>query len=700
MSRRDSMRSKICIWLGGFFILMVFLGPVFAQEIKRGDLPEKYQDFLDLTQYIMMEEERDVFMQLKSNRDRDIFTETFWKQRDPTPGTPVNEYKQEHIKRFHHANQRYGRSTARDGWRTDQGRIYIILGEPHSVERYIGQQGLYPIEVWYYYGDKDKGLPPHFAMLFYKRGGIGEFRLYDYVADGPSALLIEGRQMDPSDYQALYEKIQELAPTLALVSHSLIPGDIPFNYQPSPVNNIIIADILESPKKDINPKYATHFLDYKGMVSSEYMTNYIESETFLAFMRDPVLDMNFAHFFMAPQKISVDYYEPRDQYFCNFSINVSLRKSDEDIVFQYAKDFPFYFSPDKVEGIQSSGIAIEDSFPVAEGTYKLIVLLQNSVGKEFSVFEENITVPEFSAEPRIDTLLVGYQSQKYRGNLHIPFKMMDTKLLLDPRNTFSGSDKLHFMINMNNISRELWESGRLKIHVQGMKPNQPAEKTADIRLTDFPYNSFIPVNHQFEAGQFSPDYYEVTAELKGKEGVTLDSARANLIISPETAVAHPVSHTKAVSHANSFVFNLMLANQYHKSNQPQKAEKFYQRVFEMKPDYRKAVLDYSQFLIDQKKFQKGLEVIEHLKDHEGAEYEFYLLKGKALMGLGDYAGAIDSLLEGNKIYNSDTALLNALGLSYYETGQNKKALEVLNFSLKLNSQQPQIKAMVKDIQEK
>lgn len=694
------MRKHICIWLTGFILLTLLVNPVFSQKIKRGDLPQKYQDFLDLTQYIMMDEERDVFMQLQTNRDRDIFIETFWAQRDPTPGTPANEYKQQHIQRFHHANQRYGRSTAREGWRTDQGRIYIILGEPHSVERFMSQQGIYPTEVWYYYGDKEKGLPPHFGIVFFKRSGIGEFQLYDHVADGPSALLVDGRHMDSANYQTLYEKIRELAPTLALVSHSLVPGDVPFNYQPSPVNNIMMADILESPKKDVNPQYATHFLDYKGIVSSEYMTNYIQSETHLAFVRDPLLGMNFVHFSMAPQKISVDYYEPKDQYFCNFSINVSLRKSDEDIVFQYNKDFPFYFSPDKVEGIQSNGITIEDSFPVAEGTYKFICLLQNSVGKEFSVFEEEITIPENSQRPGIDAFLIGYDAQKYSGDLHIPFKVMDTKLLLDPKNTFATKDELHFMANMINVSRDLWETGRLKIYIQGMKPNQPAAKDLDIRLTDYPYNSAITLNEHLEAGQLPPDYYEVSVDLVGGEGVVLDSKKSNLIISPEAAVAHPMSNTKAFSHANSFVFYLMLANQYDKSGQPEKAESFYQRVVDMRPDYIKALMDYSQFLVAQKKYQKSLEIIELLHAHESAEYDYNFLKGKALMGLGQYPEAIEYLLEGNKIYNSDISLLNALGICYRQTGQNEKALDAFQSSLELNDQQPEIKTIVKEIRNK
>ena len=75
-----------------------------AQKIKEENLFPKYREFLKLTRYIILPQEEEVFMQLVNDRDRDIFIETFWKQRDPTAGTPENEYKEGHIKRFRYAN--------------------------------------------------------------------------------------------------------------------------------------------------------------------------------------------------------------------------------------------------------------------------------------------------------------------------------------------------------------------------------------------------------------------------------------------------------------------------------------------------------------------------------------------------------------------------------------------------------------------
>jgi GWxTD domain-containing protein len=459
-------------------------------QIKEKDLPTQYRDWLKLVNYIIRPEEKEVFLLLADSRERDIFIQTFWKQRDPTPGTPENEYREEHFKRFDYANEHFRRGSPREGWMTDMGRFYIILGPPVSIERFDNQMGLYPAQVWYYYGAREKGLPAHFGIVFFKRGGAGEYKLYDPLSDGPATLMIEGRKLDPFAYEKTYEKIYELAPTLALVSLSMIPGEIPFNYQPSPRNNVIIADILESPIEDINPVYATHFLNLKGIVSTDYLTNYIESDAEDALIRDPVIGLDFFHFLIVPREISVDYYEPRDQFFCNFTLNVNLSR-DEETVFQYSKDFSFYFSQDELDKIRASGLGIEDCFPVAEGKFKLTVLLMNSIGKEFTIFEKELEIFEKSEETRLTGPLLGYRFQSHSQDVHIPFKILESKLAVEPKKTFGTSDSLSLLFLVSNVDKNLWESGQVEIQIQGLKDSDPSEKKWTFLLKNSPFGNIL-----------------------------------------------------------------------------------------------------------------------------------------------------------------------------------------------------------------
>ena len=163
------MKSRPIILITFFLLLTSFLFPQKKMRVK--DLHEKYRDFLKLTTYIMHNKEKDAFLELVNDREREVFIEMFWRMRDPTSGTAENEYKDEHVKRFIYADKRFRRGSPREGWMTDQGKFYIILGPPVSIDRYPNSFGLYPCEVWSYYGDREKGLPPQFVLVFFQRSG-------------------------------------------------------------------------------------------------------------------------------------------------------------------------------------------------------------------------------------------------------------------------------------------------------------------------------------------------------------------------------------------------------------------------------------------------------------------------------------------------------------------------------------------------
>ncbi len=691
------MRSKI----GNIVVICILCTPLVfsAQKIKEKDLPPKYREFLKLTRYIILPQEEEVFLQLTSERDRDIFIETFWKQRDPTVGTPENEYKEEHIKRFRYANEHLGRGTSREGWMTDMGRFYIILGPPASIESFEATQGLYPIRVWYYYGDRTKGLPAHFGIVFFQRHGAGEFRLYDPVSDGPGSLLEQVRVTDPLEYRELYEMILELAPTLADVSLSMVLGESPVNYQPSPMNAIILADIYESPKKEINTTYATNFLNYKGMVSTEYMTNYIECVAQVELIQDPLMQMNFLHFSIVPLHLTVEYYEPKDQYYCNFELNVSLKR-EEKTIFQYTKNFPMYFDKDRYDFIKQNGVALEDSFPIAEGDFELIILLQNSVGKEFSVFEQNLVVSDSSENPHIAGPFLGYKYENYQSTIHLPFKILEKKLVVDPKNTFSASDEIIFLFNIMNVTDSLWNEGRVEARISSVGDKGTLQKTFGMNLKNFPLRRTMSISQALQAREFSPDYYEIKLVLLDKNDEILDEKKENFIISPIKGISHPVAHAKGTTHAESYMYYLTLANQYEKIGKYDKAEENYAKAFALEPGYKIGLIEYANFLFKINKFGKVLELADHLKTDERLRFEYLLLKGKAYLGLSAYSEAIDCFLEANKIYDSHVGLLNSLGFCYYRIGNREEALRALNSSLRLDPNQEDVLKLIELVEKK
>jgi GWxTD domain-containing protein len=140
--------------------------------------------------YIITAEERVTFLALSTDAERNRFIEQFWLRRDPTPGTPENEYRDEHYSRIAYANERFGTSLTSPptaGWKTDRGHILIRYGKPDEIESHpqggtydrSGEQGggttrTFPFEIWRY--RHIEGIGNNVLIEFVDPNSTGEFR--------------------------------------------------------------------------------------------------------------------------------------------------------------------------------------------------------------------------------------------------------------------------------------------------------------------------------------------------------------------------------------------------------------------------------------------------------------------------------------------------------------------------------------------
>jgi len=92
-------------------------------------------------QSLMTREDLAAWNALKSDAEADQFIALFWARRDPTPGTPQNEMREEFDRRVQYADQTF--STARQrGALSDRGKVLILFGPPARAVRSGGPGGI------------------------------------------------------------------------------------------------------------------------------------------------------------------------------------------------------------------------------------------------------------------------------------------------------------------------------------------------------------------------------------------------------------------------------------------------------------------------------------------------------------------------------------------------------------------------------
>jgi GWxTD domain-containing protein len=121
----------------------------------------EYKQWLNQdVRWIIAPRERQAFLALSSDQERNEFVRQFWVRRNPNPDSPVNKFKQEHYRRLAYANMHFADN--QPGWETDRGHVYIVFGPPDSIDAHpaAGALATKPFQVWHYRSIR-VGWPPN-----------------------------------------------------------------------------------------------------------------------------------------------------------------------------------------------------------------------------------------------------------------------------------------------------------------------------------------------------------------------------------------------------------------------------------------------------------------------------------------------------------------------------------------------------------
>ncbi len=102
----------------------IFLTPLLVIEPKT---------WLGEVEYVISSSEKEEFLELESDLQREAFIREFWQKRDVDPSTEANEFREAYYQRTERANREFGR-------RSDRARVFVTNGKPDQRLVFAGMK--------------------------------------------------------------------------------------------------------------------------------------------------------------------------------------------------------------------------------------------------------------------------------------------------------------------------------------------------------------------------------------------------------------------------------------------------------------------------------------------------------------------------------------------------------------------------------
>ncbi|MDH7513088.1 MAG: GWxTD domain-containing protein [Clostridiales bacterium] len=388
------------------------------QAEKKPDPLSKYsrQWLEEVVPYIITPEERSVFLSLPDEEERGRFIENFWRKRDPKPETSENEFKLEYFKRIALANKLFGQSGI-EGWRTDRGKIFILLGPPHEIQRDMNPsraslttfQG--PSETWGYWGLQNPRLPYNMEFVFVDKLGTGSYILQ-------TGLALEGGISSPLDISSLrfyFDHLENL------------------------------AEAMRNPFENLDK--------LRGIVTTQVSYDLIPLKPDLFYFK---ASEKMVHI---PLVVDIPYSrltkkEINHEYYFSLTLVLSVQDTTGSVLFEKSKDINFKHNLSELTSLTDNSFQLQTSLSVtaeSEG-HKLCVLAVDNFSGKIGTSEQEIRAPNFNTTELClsDILLFPQANPERKSERQETTPALETPAR-EIRRTFRAEEELSVYFEVYNL---------------------------------------------------------------------------------------------------------------------------------------------------------------------------------------------------------------------------------------------------------
>ena len=431
------------------------------KTLKELDTPYKQWLNEDVV-YIISPAERQAFLQLATNEEREQFIEQFWLRRSSNPDLPENDFKEEHYRRIAFANEHY--ASGIPGWKTDRGRMYITWGPADEVDSHPsggtydrpmeeggGSTTTYPWETWRY--RYMEGIGENVIWEFVDPSGSGEYHLTMDPSEKDALLHVPGAGLSLLESMGMASKADRFSRSDGTFLPTTLGGT------PSSMDEFNRLDQYSKAFRPPEVKYK----DLEAIVTARivrdqvhftYRTDYLKvtSDTVLV----PVTVQ------IPNNQLSFDSKEGVHSATMNIFVRVStltgrVAQTFEDPV---SRDFPdsLFQKSLKLQSIYQKAV------PLRPGLYRLDIVIKDVKSGNVGVINSRLQVPKYDDESlEASSLILADQLE------HVPAKQIGTGQFV------LGSSKVR-----PKLDAEFMNNEKLGIYMQvyNLKPDDKTHKSS------------------------------------------------------------------------------------------------------------------------------------------------------------------------------------------------------------------------------
>ncbi|MFZ2055156.1 MAG: GWxTD domain-containing protein [Candidatus Aminicenantales bacterium] len=676
--------------LPAIFILLTVL-PFYSQN----GLSPRYREWLEDVSPIITKTEREVFGRLRTDADRDKFIRFFWRQRDPYPDTTENEFYKEYMERIRFADQNFGRESSKRGSQTERGYFYLLLGKPLERQFFTTFSQVWPVELWYYQGAIEYGLPAYFYLIFYQPQGLGEYRLYSPGVEGPEALVVPSMTARVLTRDRAYQVLKDVSSELAGASLSYLPGEQ--RLQAGAFSSTsILASVRALPEKQYSDAYARNYLSYKDYVETEYTDNFIDSSFTAKVFRHG--GQPYVHWALEPKKIN--FVDRGGRYQASFELVLRLEDGEGNPIFEKVEEIPLTVTPDQYKAHERQVFAFQDILPVIPGRFRLFGLLKNKSAQDFTSFGAVIAVPEEEAGIRPGPLVL-YHNRERLGERWPQalraFTFGGTHYLVNARNEFPPRAEMGVYLQLYGTGEMGFPEGStvlLDIKAADAEAAVFSQKKAltEVITEDREGLDTGPVS----LADLKPGYYSAELSLFEESGRKILTAKENFILLSQAVPVLPWVYAKGNPAFPNPQDLAALATEYFLTRQYDKALTLAERTLKLKDDPAARLL-LGKILYSLDRHQDSLAVLKPLET-TGLSRDAAKVLAADYAALKDWSAAL-VYLEKLLAEATELSVLNLAGECHLNLGRPDQALSLFQKSLEIDPNQPAVKALAEKARE-